>query len=85
MDFDYLVAIMKTNKIMDMYLRFSGFSKVPTESRPHIKYERNPPRPGSGQWVPVNTLPDDEVPPPGLGVPRYYSFIPSLLFDIIIM
>ncbi|XP_061381409.1 uncharacterized protein LOC116776099 isoform X2 [Danaus plexippus] len=49
-----------------------GFSKVPTESRPHIKYERNPPRPGSGQWVPVNTLPDDEVPPPGLGVPRYW-------------
>ncbi|CAG9573372.1 unnamed protein product [Danaus chrysippus] len=49
-----------------------GFSKVPTESRPHIKYERNPPRRGSGQWVPVNTIPDDEVPPPGLGVPRYW-------------
>ncbi|CAG4963960.1 unnamed protein product [Colias eurytheme] len=47
-----------------------GYTRVPTESRPHIKYERNPPRRGSGNWVPVHY--DDEPQAAGLGVPRYW-------------
>ncbi|XP_064075561.1 uncharacterized protein LOC113391806 [Vanessa tameamea] len=48
-----------------------GYTRVPTEDRPHIKYQRNPPRPGSNYWVPVNS-PDDEPNTGGLGVPRYW-------------
>lgn len=43
------------------------------EDRPYIKYHRNYPQPGSGQWVPVPPphQPDWEPPMPGgLGVPR---------------
>ncbi|XP_022118172.2 uncharacterized protein LOC110995354 [Pieris rapae] len=48
-----------------------GYTRVPTESRPYIKTERNPPRSGSGQWVQVPAY-DDEPQAAGLGVPRYW-------------
>ncbi|CAB3241722.1 unnamed protein product [Arctia plantaginis] len=48
-----------------------GYSRVPTEERPHIKYSHNTPPPGTGQWLQV---PQDrgDMPPPTLGVPRYW-------------
>ncbi|CAH2238014.1 jg10337 [Pararge aegeria aegeria] len=50
-----------------------GYTRVPIEDRPHIKYQRNPSRPGSGYWVPVSSPGDDEPPAAGgLGVPRYW-------------
>ncbi|CAK1548804.1 unnamed protein product [Leptosia nina] len=48
-----------------------GYTRVPTENRPYIKFERNPPRGGSGQWVQVPQY-DDEPQAAGLGVPRYW-------------
>ncbi|XP_045782280.1 uncharacterized protein LOC123878947 [Maniola jurtina] len=50
-----------------------GYTRVPIEDGPHIKYQRNPARPGSGYWIPVSS-PDDDAPPAagGLGVPRYW-------------
>ncbi|KAJ2938189.1 hypothetical protein O0L34_g18528 [Tuta absoluta] len=49
-----------------------GYTRVPTANRPYIKYSHNPPRPPTGQWVPV-TQPELDPPiPGGLGVPRYW-------------
>ncbi|XP_072937533.1 uncharacterized protein [Epargyreus clarus] len=48
-----------------------GYSRVPTEERPYIKYRQNNPRPGT--WLPVNPAQEDLPPGAGeLGVPRYW-------------
>ncbi|XP_052754335.1 uncharacterized protein LOC113515941 isoform X1 [Galleria mellonella] len=52
-----------------------GYTRVPTASRPHIKYRHSYPRPPSGYWVPVSPHDPQELDPPlpgGLGVPRYW-------------
>ncbi|XP_049882540.1 uncharacterized protein LOC126378334 [Pectinophora gossypiella] len=51
-----------------------GYTRVPTEDRPYIKYRHNYPRPASGQWVPVAAVPGEADPPVpgGLGAPRYW-------------
>ncbi|XP_063835556.1 uncharacterized protein LOC135084747 [Ostrinia nubilalis] len=47
-----------------------GYTKVPTASRPYIKYRHNYQGPGSGTWVPVAGDPDPHG-SGGLGAPRY--------------
>ncbi|CAH1642956.1 unnamed protein product [Spodoptera littoralis] len=50
-----------------------GYSRVPTESRPYIKFTHNQPQPGTGTWLPMSpSQGSDGPPPPGLGVPRYW-------------
>lgn len=57
---------------LDMNSFHLGYTRVPTEERPRLIYRHNPPRPGSGTWVPVNEANDfgDHIPEP-LGTPRY--------------
>lgn len=61
-----IICLQKQNSVHIMVL---GYTRIPTESRPHIKAERNPPRAGSGQWTQVSAY-DDEPQEAGLGVPR---------------
>ncbi|CAG4958039.1 unnamed protein product [Parnassius apollo] len=51
-----------------------GYTRVPTEERPRIKYRHNPANPGSGTWVPVPELDshNNHLVPGPLGVPRYW-------------
>ncbi|KPJ10965.1 Peptidyl-prolyl isomerase cwc27 [Papilio machaon] len=51
-----------------------GYTRVPTEERPRIKYHHNQPQPGNGTWVPVPDLGgfDNRVVPEPLGAPRYW-------------
>ncbi|CAH0716955.1 unnamed protein product, partial [Brenthis ino] len=58
------------HKVPHPSLGTRGYTRVPTEDRPHIKYQRNPPPPASGHWVPVSE--SDDEPAGGLGVPRYW-------------
>ncbi|XP_068622051.1 uncharacterized protein [Battus philenor] len=52
-----------------------GYIRVQTEERPRVKYQHNPPQPGSGTWVPVSELNGydfDHIVPEPLGAPRYW-------------
>ncbi|XP_050669157.1 uncharacterized protein LOC126968291 isoform X2 [Leptidea sinapis] len=48
-----------------------GYSRVPPEDGPYIKYERNPSRPSSGNWVKLPHY-DEPQAAGGLGIPRYW-------------